>query len=209
MKTIFFISFLFISNLASAASIVVNPFEIKFLMDVDSYELDFELTMVCRYEKWEWGDSAKYEYTYKEVPLKFTKKKIKDNLWEIALINRERESLKLSGIFKSGKECQTYQNFFLVSKKYSKGWANQFHSPLRYGLFEYSRLSENKVYNENIVRDIIENKELGFVYTPHSSQVNIRLSVDGIGIEGMSSYLFGSASVNPNTGMPWPLVKKP
>ena len=161
--------------------------------------------MACRYEKFVIGDSSEYEYIYEEVPLKIKTKTLTDNTELVTLSNESNRVLKLDGWFKSGKECQTLQNFFLKSKLYSIGWANQFNRPIRLGLFEHSRLEEFKVYDVPGLKDLINNKSLGFTYKPSYNQVNIRFTIDGIPLLDMSTYLRTSAYMNPGTQMPWPL----
>jgi hypothetical protein len=190
-----------------AASVTVEQFNLDFLMDTSEYEVDFELTMACRYEKFVISDSSEYEYTYKKVPLKITKKKLDRNTSRVRVSNTRDQKLVLKGMFKSNKECQTYLEFFFKSKKYSVGWANQFDRPIRLGVFEHSRLAEYKTFDINALRDTFENKLVSFIYKPVSSQVNVRLGFDNLPSRGMSSYLSMSTAIDKNTNMPYRLKK--
>ncbi len=207
MKKLISIISLFTCSISFAASVTVNPFELEFYLESDSYEVDFELEMACRYEKFVIGDSAKFEYKFEKVPLLIEQEKMGNNLTKITLQNVSKRKLNLDGYFRSNKECQTIKRFFLKSKLYSIGWANQFHRPIRLGIYAQSRLAETKTFNIQKLVDEIGNKELGFIYRPVANQVNIRFAFDRIQSTGMSSYLMGTAYQDPSTRMPWPLIK--
>lgn len=188
-----------------AATVTVEPFELEFTMNTKAYELDFELTMACRYEKLVWSDSSQYNYKYKEVPLKIKTKKISNNESIIIVSNKSRQTLSETGYFRSNKGCQTYLNFFVKDKLYSIGWANQFHRPIRLGVFEHSRVEVNSVFDINKLKDIFENKKVHFNYKYVGRQVNVRLAFDGVSTTGMSTYLSQSVAGNSETEMPYPL----
>ena len=205
-KLIVFISILFSQSIFSA-NVTVEKFNLEFLLDTTEYELDFELRMACRYEKFVISDSSQYDYIYKTVPLKITKKKLSSDTSLIRVSNLRDQKLVLKGMFKSNKECQTYLSFFFKSKKYSIGWANRFDKPIRLGVFEHSRLAEYKTFDIDNLRDIFENKKVSFIFRPVRSHVNIRLGFDDQPTRGMSSYLMMSSAIDKTTNMPFRLQK--
>lgn len=207
MKVCIFIMALAISFSSFGASVSVPKFEIYILLNTSEYELDFKLEMACRYEKFVIGDSAQYEYKTKTVPLNITKKKINDIESIVTIKNESKRILELTGFFKSNKECQTYLEFFIKSKLYSIGWANQFHRPIRLGLFKQSRREEFKNFDIKKWTDLISNKKLSFLFRPVGSQVNMSFAIDDIKAPGMSSYLRQSVAKDPRTGMPFALKR--
>jgi hypothetical protein len=208
MKLLLLLLLSITSTASLAASITVNPFDLKFTMNTDAYELDFSLEMACRYEKFVISDSAQYEYIYEKVPLQITVKNIAGSEEsQITVSNSQKRKLKLSGYFKSGKECQTYLHFFVNDKIYASGWANRLDRPIRLGHFEHSRLAEEKIFDFNKLNDYMGNKKISFNYRSTGRQVNIRFAFDDVSTTGMSSYLSQSAAENPETQMPYRLQK--
>lgn len=207
MKKLILLFGLLLSQSIFAASVTVEKFNLEFLLDTSEYELDFELTMACRYEKFVFSDSSQYSYTYKTVPLKITKKKLSSDTSLIRVSNPRDQKLVLNGMFKSGKQCQTYMNFFFKSKKYATGWANRLDRPIRLGVFEHSRLEEYKTFDIDSLRDTFENKKVSFFFKPVSSQVNVRLAFDDLPTRGMSTYLSTSTAKDKKTNMPFRLKK--
>jgi hypothetical protein len=191
--------------MAGSASVRVEKFDLEFYMDTSKYELDFELEMACRYEKFVISDSSEYEYIYKDVPLTIKKKRVSSKKSLITVSNKENRELKIGGFFRSNKGCQTYLNFFIKSKKYSIGWANQFNRPIRLGHFVHSRVEYRKTFDIAALKNIFEDKEVSFNYKPVRSQVNVRLAFDGVSTTGMSSYLFTSTAIDSETDMPYVL----
>jgi len=207
MKTALVLLFLALSSSSLAASVTVRAFDLNFTMDTKAYELDIELEMACRYEKFVFSDSSEYEYTYKKVPLKITKRKVAGSLSEITVSNLKTRKHTMTGMFKSNKECQTYLNFFVKDKRYAVGWAGQFDRPIRLGIFEHSRLAEDKYFDIDKLRDQVEDKKVSFNYKPVGRQVNVRLAFDDISTTGMSTYLSQSVAADQKTGMPYLLQK--
>ena len=207
MKLSIYIVALLCTFSIQAASVTVDKFDLEFYLDETKYELDFSLEMACRYEKFVISDSSEYEYFTKKVPLKVTSKKITRNESLITVSNKSRAFLKLDGIFRSNKQCQTYLNFFIKSKIYSIGWADLYHRPIRLGVFEHSRLEDYKTFDINALKDIFENKKVSFNYKESSRQFNVRLAFDDISTTGMSTYLSSSVAKDPKTGKPFKLKK--
>jgi hypothetical protein len=189
------------------ASITVEPFSIKFLLDTESYAPDFKLEMACRYEKFVIGDSAKFEYKFKEVPLIIKEKILINGLVEIELTNNKKRFLEVTGYFKTGKECQTITELFLKSKVYSIGWANQFNRPIRLGIYKQSNLSETQYYDSQKYKDLFGNKELGFIYSDLPSQTYVKFSIGKIPYESMNTYARMMVPLNPETKKPY-LIKE-
>lgn len=208
MKYLSCITLLLFSFSSFSASVSVMPFSFVFYAKNDSYEVDFKLKMACRYEKFIVSDSSQYEYFYEEVPLIVEQIELINGLTKFTIKNTQNRKLNLGGFFRNNKECQTIQNFFLISKKYSIGWANRFDRPIRLGLYEQSRLEQEKVFNIQKIYSKINNKELGFIYMPTGFQVNIRFGFNRVSSTGMSSYLSTTAYENKETGMPYPLLKQ-
>jgi hypothetical protein len=203
MKFFIFIMTMALSLSSFSASITIPKFELEVLLNSDEYELDFKLEMACRYEKFIIGDSAQYEYKTEIVPLVITEKKNDLSESVFTIKNRQKRKLELTGIFRNNKECQTYLQFFIKSKLFSIGWANQFHRPIRLGFFEHSRRSEFKTFDIQKWTDLISNKKLSFLFKPVGSQVNMSFALDDIKPPGMSSYLRQSVAQDPKTGMPF------
>jgi hypothetical protein len=205
--SLLFLLFIYSAS-SSAASVTINSFNLDFTMDTDAYELDFSLEMACRYEKFVISDSSQYEYIYEKVPLKITATKIAgSSLSAITVSNTQKRKLKISGYFKSGKECQTYLQFFVKDKIYATGWANQFSRPIRLGHFDHSRLAEEKTFNFNKLNDYMGNKKISFNYKATGRQINVRFAFDDVSTTSMSSYLSRSTAEDPKTGMPYLLQK--
>ncbi|OUR95518.1 hypothetical protein A9Q84_16935 [Halobacteriovorax marinus] len=194
---------LFLSFSTFSASITVEPFDLEFNMDTNAYELDFELEMACRYEKFVFSDSSQYSYTYKKVPLKITKKKISRNLSRVTVSNTSKRRLDLTGFYRSNKQCQTYLNFFVKDKIYSQGRTNSFDVPIRLGVFEHSRLADHKVFDFEKLEEVFQNKKVSFNYKYNGRRMYVRLAFDDISTTGMSTYLSTGASANPETKMPY------
>lgn len=207
MKNLLLLICLFGCFNLSAATIRVNQFDLDFYLDTTAYEIDFELEMACRYEKFVISDSAQYEYIYKNVPLVIKSKKITSSKSLITVSNKNDEILKMGGLFRSNKGCQTYLHFFFKSKKYSIGWANQFDRPIRLGHFEHSRVEEHQVFDISKLKNIFEDKEVSFIFRPVRSQVNVRLGLDSVPTTGMSTYLSTTTAIDSKTSMPFALKK--
>lgn len=195
----------FMTSLSFAASVTVPAFDIDFHLDKDAYQIDFELEMACRYEKFVISDSAQFEYTYKKVPLTIKFLETQNGLTRVRLENQSEQKHKLTGFFKSNKQCQTYMNFFLIDRKYATGWANQMDRPIRLGIFEHSRLQEEKTFDVQKLKNLIEEKKLSFNYKDVGSQINVKFAFDDIPSRSMSTYMGRSTARNPETQMPYPL----
>lgn len=205
-KILIFLTLLSLNSFA--ASVTVESFELPVLVNTKKYELDVSIVMACRYEKFVISDSSEYEYTYKEVPLTTSSKKQSDQLSLVTIINKENRTHKVSGLFKSNKGCQTYLNFFLVDKKYSLGWASQFHRPIRLGLLEHSVVKSDSIFNVAALADLFAYKKLSFTYrATHSNNVNVIFSLDDEPLRRMSSTFRTSVLKNELTGMPH-IIKK-
>ncbi|MFT6633250.1 MAG: hypothetical protein ACJAS4_003220 [Bacteriovoracaceae bacterium] len=190
------------------ASITVEPFSVKFFLDNEAFIPDFKIQMACRYEKFVIGDSAKFEYKFEDVPLIIKETKLSNGLIELELINSKRRFLELTGYFKTNKECQTTTEFFLKSKIYSIGWANQFHRAIRLGIYKSSNLSENQSYDIQFYKDLFEDKELGFIYSGNlPTQTYVKFSIGKLPYESMSTYARMMVPLDPETKKPY-LIKK-
>ncbi|WP_127714354.1 hypothetical protein [Halobacteriovorax sp. HLS] len=207
MKLLSLILVFILSIATQAASVTVEKFDLDFYLDETKYEIDFSLEMACRYEKFVISDSSEYEYITREVPLTIKKKKITNTETLVTISNKNKAFLKLDGIFRSNKQCQTYLNFFIKSKIYSIGWANQYHRPIRLGVFEHSRLEAYKVFDIDALKDIFEDKKVSFNYKESSVQFNVRLAFDGVSTTGTSTYLSTSVAKDPKTSRPYKLKK--
>ena len=202
-----FSTFLIFMDFAIAATVKVEPFEFKFLVAENSYDINFSLELMCRFEKTVFGDSAKFEYKYKEVPLSVSKINRGTELVEVTITNPSLLTLSQTEWYRSNKECGYIQKFYLTSRLYSIGWADQFDRAIELGLYEYSRLDENAVYPIKKLKDKIENKELGFTYRAVYNQVNIKFSIERTPVREIGGSLGTTAYRNPESNMPWPLRK--
>lgn len=205
---IFFTFIVLISVSSSyAASITVQPFKIKFLINTNEYELDFKLQMACRYEKFVIGDSSEYEYKFKDVPLLLKAQKINSEISEITFENKVQRELEVKGFFKPNKACQTITEFFIKSKLYSIGWANQYNRAIKLGIYKQSRLSEVQYFDSKVYNDLFSYKELGFIYNNRSSQTYVKFAIDAVAYDSMSTFARIMVPLDPNTNKPY-LLKK-
>ena len=204
LKNFIFI-LLFFSFNSFAAEVVLKPFEIEFEVEKDSYQLDFELKLMCRYEKWVISDSAEYEYKYQTIPLSI-QKTVRNDKEIIKLSVNKTYKLKQDEWYRSTKTCGYIQNFYLKSKKYAVGWANQYNRPIKLGFYDHSHMKEYIEYPAEKLKDQINGREVGFHYfNAGGNQISIKLAIDKKPLPGISGSIRTSAYLNPETGMPWAL----
>ena len=200
---------LFLTLQSFGAEIIARPFSIDFLMKRDAYELDFKITLACRYEKFVISDSAEYEYIYKELNLQTVFKEENNEYHRVTLSLPNQENLKMTGYFKQNKECQSIITLFLKDKKYTLGYFNDYSRPIRLGFYKQTRLAEFKDFEVETIKDLLEGVVYGFSYTPRYNSVYVTLSRDGKPVDRMSTFARTNAAKDPETNMPFEIKKSP
>ena len=198
-----FISF-FIAQFSWAAQVRVEPFLTTFFVDIDHYQVEFEMQMMCRYEKFIIGDTAKYEYFFKEVPVNLEVVENQSELSEVRIFLNKKQECKLGGFFKKNKECAFSFKLFLVDKIFAYG-SGLPKRPIKLGVYDSPFFAEDVTFKEQDLEKLLYNKELSFIYDSNPLQVNVYFSIDGRIYDRMSSYAFAYVARDPQTGMPYRL----
>ena len=198
---------LFLNLVVQAASITVEPFKINFFVNDQAYELDFKITLACRYEKFVFGDSAQYEYKYKELPIAIAQNKISSSITHFSMSLNKLVKHELTGYFKHNKECQSIIELFLIDKKYSTGFLNDFKRPIKLGFYKQTRLEEFKSFEIEHIKNLLENKVYGFKYDPGYNNLWVYLTSDGEIVNRMSTFARMQVAKDPQTDMPFKIKK--
>ncbi len=188
-----------------AASVTVPKFEIRFLLDESLYKLDFTLKMACMREKFVISDSAQYEYKTQTAEIVFKRKKLKNGLTEFIFSSPRTQKVTMRNSWYSEAECRTYENFYLVSRKYRSGYGSvDKPRAIKLGIFEHTDTETTKFFDVDGYRDLLEEKELHFVYK-EGYRVRVSFAIDGEIYDRMGFYSSTSVAADPDTGMPYEL----
>ena len=194
---LFFISLLSTQKL-EAASIKARPFELKFFLEQDHINVNAQLNLTCRHERWVIGDSAVWEMFHLKAPLQVTQSKSGDlRLMKIALL--DEKFLEVKGVFKPSKECKAELEIIFTDSLYASGSHAPYNSrPITLSYEHRDRYQDgHRTFDTSDLDHDINHETLGFRFQVLSQVIHVYLE--------NSTRWFAHTSVtkNPETSLPY------
>ena len=195
--------FIFFYSFAHAASITVKPFEMEFTID-KGYEVQGEMELSCRYEKFVWGDSAEYVTFYQEPT------QLKVNIVEstdyntVQVKNTKNLYYEYDEFFRSNEECRASFKIFFISTKYALGHGRNPKEPVKFTLWKgfYDYQEDEQIYDLRKLAKYIDNTVYSFREKSFENRhINIWILQDGR--EARTNPWVERAVINPATGVPY------
>jgi|GEM_PF-2088470 hypothetical protein len=196
------LTFILIPAIGFTASIEARPFDFEFTAPQDLLDVNAQLQLSCRYEKFVIGDSAEYNTTRKSYDLDIQATNLDERVrYRISLTSTLSHEVR--GFFRPNKECAGQLKISLNDNNYAVGWVGKVSTPISFfvqtSAYRYNEGHSSLDISE--VLDVIKNRHVSFRYKPVPNlQVNIWVLFDG---STHRSLLPTSAAINPETNAPY------
>ncbi len=194
---------LFTSLTLKAASVTVPPFKLELELQV-GYQVNGEIELACRYERFVFGDSAQYEtFTKAPSPLLVESSRLNGQFQKITIKNLKPLFFEYDRPFKYGKECRASYRVEFISKDYALGYGTNPLKPISFvlskGFYDYQE--GEQVWDLGKIKDYLHNTTYSFSQRATRDALIIRILQDGH--EASTSPWVHRAVFNPQTGAPY------